>query len=110
MGLLETLGHLKNPHSSPYGPVHRALQGLPIVQYCPCQSVCTVHWIIPLLIYALSYNNYNYVYVLAEYSIKEEDICYSFNIILRVKRICFYKANQFQRKKQTKLKLFENLF
>ena len=51
-----------------------------------------------------------YIYVLAEYSIKEEDICYSFNIILRVKRMCFYKANQFQRKKQIKLKLFKNLF
>ena len=71
MGFLETLGHLKKPHSSPFGPVHRALQVLPTQQYCPCQSVCTVHLIITMHIYGLSYNRYSYVYVLAKYSSKK---------------------------------------
>ena len=53
MGFLETLGHLKKPRSSPFGPVHRALQVLPTQQYCPCQSVCTVHLIITMHIYGL---------------------------------------------------------
>ena len=37
MGLLETLGHLKNPCFPLLGTVHSTLQGLPIQQSCPCQ-------------------------------------------------------------------------
>ena len=67
--IFEILGHLKNPRSSPLEPVHRALRGLPYSNIVP------VNWYVLLinsmLIYALSNNHYNYVDVLANYSIKE---------------------------------------
>ena len=69
MGFLETLGHLKNPSSPPFGPVHRALLGLPYNNIVPVNRY--VHLIISMPIHALSYNPYNYVYILADYSIKE---------------------------------------
>ena len=42
----------------------------------------------PAQIYLLSHNSYNYVYVLAKYSIYG-DFCYAFDIILRLKRMHF---------------------
>ena len=69
MGFLKTLGHLKNPWSSPFGPVHRALRGLPYSNIVPVNRY--VHLIISMPIYALSYGCYSYVYVLADYSIRE---------------------------------------
>ena len=69
MGFSETLGHLKNPHSSPFGPVHRALESCPHSNIVPVNRY--VHLNISMPIYALSYGCYSYVYVLANYSIRE---------------------------------------
>ena len=68
-GLLETLSYLKNPCPSPFEQAHRAQQGLPYGSIVPVDRY--VHLIISVPVYALSYNHYNYVCVLADYSIKE---------------------------------------
>ena len=52
--------------------------------------------------YALSYNCYNYVYVLA--AIKEGDLFYAFDIILRLKRMHFL-VRQINSKEEKKIKL-----
>ena len=103
MGFLKTLGHLINPWTSPFGPVHRALRGLPYSNIVPVNRY--VHLIIsmPICIYALSYNRYNYVYVLAAYSIKEGKFCYAFNINLHLRRMHFQRQIQLKKEEQIKV-------
>ena len=74
---------------------------------CPHSNIVPVNWYVHLIIsvpiYALSYNRYNYVYVLAEYSIKKGDFCCTFNIILRLKRMCFLQGKSIQKEKQMRI-------
>ena len=73
--MLGANGNFRNPGSPqkpqfpPFWASSQSLTGPTLQQYCPCQSVCTFNFSMP--IHALSYNPYNYVYILADYSIKE---------------------------------------
>ena len=87
MGFLETLGHLKNPSSPPFGPVHRALLGLPYNNIVPVNRY--VH-----LIFLCLYMHYPiipiimYTYWLIIPS-KKENFCCAFDINLPLKRMHF---------------------
>ena len=63
MGFLQTLGHLKTPVPPLLGQFTEPCNIVPVNWF--------VHLIISMPTYALSYNRYDFVYVLADYFIKE---------------------------------------
>ena len=106
MGLLESLGHLKNPYSSPFGhsPPHSARAA-----YSAILSLY-ISMYIELFLYLYMHCPIMYVCVLAEYSIKEEDFRCAFPIILRLKRMHFTKSKTNAREKQIKVNLLKTYF
>ena len=87
MQLLEILETSKTPDSPFWAQFSVLCKGCPYCNLVPVNRY--VHLIISMPIYASSYNHYNYVYVLAECSIKKGDFCYALDIILRLKRMHF---------------------
>ena len=69
-----------NPRSSPFEPVHTALRRLPYSNIVPVNWY--VHFIIPMSIYALSYNRYIIMYMSQPIIFsKKGNFCYTFTLI-----------------------------
>ena len=95
MGLLETLGHLKNPRSSPFG--HSS----------PNSARAAYSAILSLCIYALSYIVVIIMYVFWPNILSKKEISAALlDIILRLKRMHFTQGELTQKEKTNKVLFF----